>query len=321
MAPPPGASWRPPALQPGIIPLRPIGLGEIYDGAFRAIRANPRVMFGMSAIVVTIAVALQSLVSWYVEGLVATQFDNLADELDPQGVAGLSQTLSASVGQISGLPITALATTVLTGLLIVSVSRSVLGQVVSVRDVLRGGRVWLVVGFSLLLTVAVSLVLGLGPGLVALVGVRGDLGIAILLGVVGLLAYVVGTFWVSVRTLLAAPALMLEGKGFWATVARAWRLTRGVFWRLLGIWLLTTVLANFISAIFTVPAQLFAQLFLGDTAGRSFASIAINGVADVIALTLSTTFVAAVTALLYIDVRMRREGLDVELARAAEQTA
>ena len=160
MAPPPGASWRPPALQPGIIPLRPIGLGEIYDGAFRAIRANPKVMFGMSAIVVTIAVALQSLISWYVEGLVSTQFTDLANELDPEGVAGLDSSLSASVGQLSGLPITALATTVLTGLLIVSVSRSVLGQVVTVREVLRGGRVWLVVAFSLLLGVAVAVVAG-----------------------------------------------------------------------------------------------------------------------------------------------------------------
>ena len=45
------------------------------------------------------------------------------------------------------------------------------------------------------------------------------------------------------------------------------------------------------------------------------------GIAKIIALTLSTTFLAAVVALLYIDVRMRREGLDVELARAAETTA
>src|SRR6478609_11184276 len=75
--PPPGVSWRPPALQPGIIPLRPIGLGEIYDGAFRSIRANPKVMFGMAAIVVTIAVALQSLVSWYVQGLLAPTIADL----------------------------------------------------------------------------------------------------------------------------------------------------------------------------------------------------------------------------------------------------
>ena len=166
----------------------------------------------------------------------------------------------------------------LTGLLIVSVSRSVLGQVVTVRDVLRSGRVWLVVG------VLAAPRRGRRPSSSRSVSVSsrcsasdGTSGLAILLGVLGLLAYVVLPFWVSVRTLLAAPALMLEGKGFWPTVARAWRLTRGGFWRLLGIWLLTAVLANIISAIFTVPAQLFTQLFLGDAAGGRSRSIAING--------------------------------------------
>ncbi len=318
---PPGAPWRPPALQPGIIPLRPIGLGEIYDGAFRAIRANPKVMFGLSAIVVTIAVALQSLVSWYVQGLAVGQIADLARDADPDGTLGLEATWSSSVGTFSGLPITSLATTVLTGLLILSVSRSVLGQVVTVRDVLRNGRVWLVVAFSLLLTVLSVVVAGVVVGLVVLAAIGGNLGLAVLLGLAAAGFLLVFTLWLSVRTLLAAPALMLEGKSFGSTIRRAWRLTRGSFWRLLGIWLLTVLLAGVISAIFTVPAGLFTQLFLGDVAGRSFGSIVINGIANIIAMTLSTTFVAAVTALLYIDVRMRREGLDVELARAAEQTA
>lgn len=321
MAPPPGASWRPPALQPGIIPLRPIGLGEIYDGAFRAIRANPRVMFGLAALVVTVAVALQSLIAWYVEGLVTGQFTQLSNEVDPNGVYGLDSSLSAAVGQVSSLPITALATTILTGLLIVSVSRSVLGQVVPVREVLRSGRVWLVVAFSVLVVVAAVLVVGLGAVVVALLATSGNIAAAVLVGLAGALGYAVLAVWVSVRTLLATPALMLEGKGFGSTIARAWRLTRGSFWRLLGISLLTNILSNVIAAIFTTPAQLLTQAFLGDASDRSFASIAINGIASVIALTLGTTFVAAVTALLYIDVRMRREGLDVELARAAEQTA
>jgi len=53
---------------------------------------------------------------------------------------------------------------------------------------------------------------------------------------------------------------------------------------------------------------------------ESFGSILVSGVAEVIAMTLSTAFLAAVVALLYIDVRMRREGLDVELARASDPT-
>ncbi|WP_448631691.1 glycerophosphoryl diester phosphodiesterase membrane domain-containing protein [Cellulomonas soli] len=123
------------------------------------------------------------------------------------------------------------------------------------------------------------------------------------------------------RTLLAPAALMLEGGGFWASVARAWRLTRGSFWRLLGIYLLVNVLVSFVVAAITSPAAVVATLVTGDPTATSFWSIVITSIADVIGLTLSTTFMSAVVGLLYIDVRMRREGLDISLARAAGEHA
>ena len=87
--PPPGVAWRPQALQPGIIPLRPLGMGEIYDGAFRAVRANPRVMFGLAALVVTIAVIIQSVIQWYVKGILAPQLTDLLDRAGPVRADGL----------------------------------------------------------------------------------------------------------------------------------------------------------------------------------------------------------------------------------------
>src|SRR3954471_436791 len=46
--PPSGyGSWTPP-VQPGVVPLRPLGLGELFDGAVQTMRQNPRVMFGVS---------------------------------------------------------------------------------------------------------------------------------------------------------------------------------------------------------------------------------------------------------------------------------
>ncbi|HYZ54359.1 MAG TPA: hypothetical protein VE733_12795, partial [Streptosporangiaceae bacterium] len=46
--------YAPPAPKPGVIPLRPIGLSEILDGAFTAIRRNPRATLGVGAIIMTI---------------------------------------------------------------------------------------------------------------------------------------------------------------------------------------------------------------------------------------------------------------------------
>lgn len=318
--PPPGVSWRPPALQPGIIPLRPLGMGEIYDGAFRAVRANPRVMFGLAALVVTLAVTLQSVLQWYVGGIVAPQLTDLSVEIDPSGQMGFAEQMGASFGLLLAAPVTTIATTILTGLLILSVSRSVLGQVATVGEVLRSRRVWLVVGFTFLTGLLALLVFGAVAAAVVLLAVNDQIGAAVLVGL-GSLLLVVPVVWFATRTLLVPPALMLEGKKFWPTITRAWKLTRGSFWRLFGIYLLTSILAAIIAQIIVVPATVISTLVLQDPTGLSFGSIVVNGIATVIASTLSTTFVSAVVALLYIDVRMRREGLDVELARAAEATA
>ena len=37
-------------MRPGIIPLRPLGLGDILDGAIKLIRFNPKAVLGLSAI-------------------------------------------------------------------------------------------------------------------------------------------------------------------------------------------------------------------------------------------------------------------------------
>ncbi|NNH08859.1 hypothetical protein HLB10_17470, partial [Cellulomonas fimi] len=316
--PAPGAAWRPPALQPGIVPLRPLGLGEILDGAFKAIRANPRVMFGLSAVVITVAVLVSSLLTWYVQGLVAGDVADLMADLDPSGATGLADQMSMLVGQALTAPLTSLATTILTGLLIVSVSRSVLGRTISIGEVLRSPRVWWVVGFTLLAglvpLLAYAAVAGAVVGLVA-----ADLvPAAVVVGLVGVLLLVVGLVWFTTRTLLVTPALMLEGKGFWSTVARAWRLTRGSFWRLFGIYLLVNILVGIVLQIILVPVSVIAMLVTQDPTATSFGSVVINGIGTTVGLTLATTFTAAVVALLYIDVRMRREGLDIELGRAAQ---
>jgi hypothetical protein len=69
-----------------------------------------------------------------------------------------------------------------------------------------------------------------------------------------------------------------------------------------------------------VPFSTGAVLLGGGTV-TSFGPLALQSVGEIIALTAATTYMSAVVALLYIDVRMRREGLDIELGRAASADA
>lgn len=329
--PPPGYGyqpapqpWAPPVLQPGIVPLRPLSLGEILDGGVRAIRANPAVMFGLSSVAVAVAVIFSALLTYYLSGFLTAPLNDVLGSattgLSPAESGQLGGNLSYAVGSVFTQPVTALVTTILTGLLVVAVSRSVLGRTITVRDVLRSGRVWWVVGFSLLSGVVVVAAIAVLVGIVVLLAVSHHDGAAVVAGLVALVVIVVGAVWFSTRTLLVTPALMLEGKGFWATVRRAWRLTRGSFWRLFGIWLLVALLMGVLQQIILTPFNLIAS-FASSGELVSATSLAITSVGQIIALTATTTYTSAVVALLYIDVRMRREGLDVELGRAATADA
>src|SRR5690606_10270210 len=64
-----GGGWgAPQAPKPGVVPLRPLNLGELIDGAFTTIQRYPKIMLGMSAIVMT-AVTLLSFLAFSVAGL------------------------------------------------------------------------------------------------------------------------------------------------------------------------------------------------------------------------------------------------------------
>ncbi len=314
--------YTPAPVQPGIVPLRPLSLGEILDGAFRSVRANPRVMFGFSAIVAAV-VALLGAISQYllipaVAGLVTS---TTGTDLDPYGDGAVVESTAASLSMIGILPWMLLAQVALSGILTVSVSQSVIGRKAVLSEVWakHWKRVLALVGLSVLYFVAVLLVVALLVGGVVALAAADQSGAAVALGIVGGLALLVASIWLSVRLLLVPPVLVLEGGPVWGSVARGWRLSRGSFWRLLGIYLLTQLIVNLITQLVSAPLGLLLGLML--TFAPQAVFIAATNALYGFILIPAIVFTAAVSALLYVDVRIRREGLDVELQRAAEATA
>src|SRR3954447_1825844 len=315
----PAGYGKPPT---GIVPLRPLSVGEILDGAFQAVRANARTMVGTAAAVIA-AVTVLSLVP---EALLLSRLrDNPALT---GGAASLDDQihLIGGVGEsrIVSTVLTFIAVTVLNALLIVPVSEAVLGRRMDAGAMWRRarGRVLAALGLALLigLVTVLALVVLLGPGVVALVAGSNDAGVILLLA--GLAGVVVVLFLLYTRWSLAAPALMLENASVMTAMRRSWRIVRGSTWRVFGILLLAGIIVNIGQAVITVPVGLLAGL---PGAGLdspyenlpiTFAQLLISGVGTIVAGAIFYPFSAAVSALLYIDLRMRREGLDVRLARA-----
>jgi len=329
---PPGPGWgwqqTPPAAKPGVVPLRPLGVGELLDGAITTLRQNPAAMLGLSAVVAAVT-QLAQVAAWWVlyRDLAVLETATVTTGAD---VASL---LSTSLGPLGvSLVLTWLATVLLTGILTVVVSRAVLGEHLSIGDAWGMARPQLprLIGLTLLvgLIVAAPFVVASVPGLVA-AAAGADGGAVALLITGGVLMAIPVAVWLYVRVVLSTPALMLEsatdgaGVAHRATVTgairRSSRLVAGSWWRVLGIVLLATALAWVISQVVAVPAALLSFLVGGftDTGMMTLPGLVLTGLAGIIATTITAPFTAGVIVLLYVDRRMRREGLDIALARAA----
>lgn len=323
---PPPAPLAP---RPGVIPLRPLSLGEIYDGAFQAMRRNPGPMIGSAAIVGAI-IALVNAVFELLAG------PRLAPLLDPAGAASVSEDEAISalgalgVGGLVTVVVTLVGVAVLNGVLVLPVSRAVTGQSTTFGEVWAATwpRFWALLGVVVLaFAIGLGIYLGAFVPVVVLAFVHPAFLVLLL---VSFPVVVLGLLWLLVRSSLAVPALMLERTGPMASWRRVRTLVGGLwtgpFWRSLGILVLAGIITAVAQALLIVPAEL-VSFAIGSAnpddpvavAGYSPPQVLLSAIASIVASAVVYPFTAGVGTLLYIDHRMRREGLDVELARVASQ--
>jgi hypothetical protein len=326
--PPPGwGSPRPAQPQPGVVPLRPLGLGELLDGAVGLIRRYPRPVLGLSAalsILVTVlnvtlvVTAFRPLLSFD-----ASTFDNstTASRDSVDGFLG-----GTALGGIGSSVVSVLAAIVLTGVLTAIAGKGVLGESMTlgqawaeVRPVL--GRL---IGLALLTGLLVYGTFGAGLAVAVLLGVllgTGGVVVGVLLG----LAAVCAAVYLYCRLALAPCAVVLERAGVRLGLRRSGILVRRSWWRVFGVLLLALVVASFVAQVVQVPFLLFGVAPIGlRGAGLTHGTtrlLILSYIGGGIAQTVTAPFTAGVRALLYVDRRMRAEGLDVALSAAAAQRA
>jgi hypothetical protein len=97
---------------------------------------------------------------------------------------------------------------------------------------------------------------------------------------------------------------------------------RRSWWRVFGVLLLALIVASVVGQVVQVPFLIFGITPVGLRGGSSLNDsttrlLILSYIGAGIAQTVITPFTAGVRALLYIDRRMRAEGLDVALNAAA----
>ncbi len=275
---PPGSTWGPAfADKPGVIPLRPLAVGEILDGVFTTIRQNPKSMLGLSFVIVLF-------------GQLLTLAVNL-------GVHDASLG-TRQVALIPTLIISQLIASIATGAVIIVISEAVLGTRISPGEALNrlAGRIWPLIGLGLLVS---------------------------LLTILGFVLLVIPGIYIAVLLAFATPVFVLERTRVGEALSRSAELVRGSWWRTLGIAILGGLVGGIISGIIQFPFAIFTAnsngfLSTADT-GISTSGELVLAIGRVIGGTISTPILAGTIALMYVDRRIRREGLDLVLAQTARE--
>ncbi|MDF2146538.1 glycerophosphoryl diester phosphodiesterase membrane domain-containing protein [Knoellia sp. p5-6-4] len=313
-----------PAHKPGIIALRPLSLGDIVEASFACLRRNPRTFLGL-ALVTSLAVLVVIGVLGAVGYVVATSLES-GDALDLFLALGLTSSAAALLFLSSATSIA------LSGILAYPVGEAVLGRNVTMGETWGRTRRFLprLVGLCAILVVPPTVVFGLLVAL-AIWGFVDGAPAAGVLGVVAVLCLAVATTWLGIRLALATPALVLEDLGVIASLRRSWRLTPGLFWRTFGILLASSMLIGVVQYVLSFALQLGGMVLglaldsmVSGGGAEAAAGLVVAGASvlgSLLSGVLTQPFLAAVLALLYTDARIRKEGFDLALARAAADAA
>lgn len=294
--PHPGAPWAP-AGKPGVIPLRPLLLSDIFNGAITYIRTNPVATLGLTTAIVVLTTILQLVVE----------------------VAGpASNTDAASITRSLGAALTAaLATLLLSGMLTVVVARAVLGRSITISEAWQRvrGRLGALVALSVLEIVAAALLVTAVAAVIVGVGRAANGPLAALVGIpLGLLT-LIGLVYLVIMLTFAPVAIVLEHASVPDAIRRSFVLARNHFWRILGVRALAALVAGVISAAVAVPfGILSALLSAGEESGQmALVSAVVAAVGSAIGQIITAPFSAGVVVLLYVDARIRSEAFDLAL--------
>ncbi|MDP9888204.1 hypothetical protein [Pseudarthrobacter enclensis] len=319
--------------KPGIIPLRPLLFGEVLDGSFQAIRRNAKAILGAGLL----AQALSAILAAVLTGFIATSSGSVESWAATAGRTGAGSPGigSLGIGLMVGLALLSILSVfisaVLQGAMVVPVARSVLNRPTGFRRMLSLARprIGALIGLAALLVAAAMAAVMLFFLVIVLVfsNVR---GVATLLVVPLMLAFSAMFLWVAIKMVVAPAAVVIEELGAFAAVRRSWELTRGNWWRIFGISLVVAILVGVITQVVLIPASILPAILSGVVsphggsgrdAGMAVAMGIITAVIGALLGAVGYAFQTSVMALLYMDLRMRKDGLDIELLRELETGA
>lgn len=297
--PPPGAGPSGPGdpwggRRAGIIPLHPMSLGDVLDTAFKLFRAT----LGTAVLTVAVVYGPLSLLT----SLPGATLE-LADPADPfAGMSGGSVALSLLAIVVAALvgPLVTAAVTIL------AIHRE-RGIETSWQDAYRlagrrYGTILLATLQLFLVTLGAAIAIVIPAGLIAMASTTAG----VILGVIAIIPVMLA---IAVLFYLIVPVILLEDVGAWESIRRSATLARRRFWPVVGTVIVAALLIGIIGAI-------LSGVFTLGSAVAGSAGFVLQAVGSTVSGLVTVPLTANVALLIYLDLRIRHEGLDIEILTA-----
>ena len=321
-----GTAWT--VAQPGIIPLRPLTVGELFNGAFQAVRVNPQTMFGFAFAIMAVVGLVQAFFA-------SSSTSSLTRALTSGDTDDLIYSLGSSMGSLVTDGLTLLATAFLSGMLALTVWDAVLGRKSSPADAWHRFSprfvpvllATLLIGIIEFVAIVVVLLVFMIPFFLVIVNTASarsydsasaGIGGAFALIFLMVVALIVIACFLTVKFAFTSSAVVLEGLGPVDAMKRSWSLSKGSFWRILGrIWLIgivTGLISGVLGAV--VGAILGVGAAAADSVGLLVAfSAFLSALLSAVVIPVQSSFYT----LMYLDERMRKENLAPMIAQEASR--
>jgi hypothetical protein len=288
--------------------LRPLGVGDIVDRVFALYRAQPLLFIAIATvpylILVLVIVGLGLAFATSFLGLIS--FMNQAAEGRTPDVSALAAGMATLVVFVLAVVIVAIVVlSAQSAALIAAFSQQYLGRKTTIGEAFRAGLAAApsVIGASLLLF---ALLLAFWIAL-AILMLLTQQTLVVIVAVVG---GIVGTIYVAASALVAPVVVTIEHVGPATALRRSWTLSDGHRWRILGLQLLLGLLNGVISILLST---IFVTTLISDPTNRAIATQVVNVIANI----AWTPVQWGTFAILYYDLRVRREAFDLTLAAEA----
>jgi len=260
---------------PAALRLRPLEIGDLLDETFRMYRRH-FVLFAGISIALSIPVAVLS-------GGYSALAGNLLQQAATGGSGNPASLEAAIFSLATGLLLTLVFVPFTYSAIVYAACESALGRPVTAGGILRGvlRRYFQLLAYWLLIGLMFTLGICLFPLWI----------------------------WISVGWVVVVPAIFVENIGLTAAMSRSWRLIEGRWWRTFLILFLLAIVfygARIALTAFTYTAQQLVGLVIS-----SYLVMTIGSAADVIVAALVNPVVQIAVVLIYFDLRVRREALDL----------